>query len=254
MDSTRSLARRAGWLYFFQCLPAPFAYLYVPDTLLVAGDPAATAERVRASEGLLRAGVLAELLGATVIIFTLVAFYRLFRKVDEKLSVILAAMMLASVPISFVNAVFYIAPLVLIKNAAIASALGAGPTAALATLFLRLHDYGLIVNQIFWGLWLFPYGLLVMRSAFIPRWLAYPLFAAGAGYLVNTVGMLFLPPELRWIARDAMVLGAGEASILVWLLVWGARSTGASDPPRGEEIAAGPAIPVPNKPSRGAYK
>src|SRR6266566_2868394 len=66
--------------------------------------------------------------------------------------------------------------------------------AAQVTLFLRLHNYGLVVNQIFWGLWLFPIGILVMRSGFIPRWLGVPLFFAGAGYVLNSLGMLMLPP------------------------------------------------------------
>src|SRR5262249_51812255 len=139
MDSTRKLARRAGWLYLAQCFPAPFAFLYVPGRLMVAGDAVATAERVRTSESLLRAAVLAELLSATLIIFTLMAFYRLFRRVDEHVSGILAAMMLASVPISFVNSLFHIAPLLLIKNPAIASGLGDSSVAALVTLSLRLH-------------------------------------------------------------------------------------------------------------------
>src|SRR5262245_24808032 len=79
MNPTKSLARRAGWLYLLQCQPAPFAYLYVPNRLLVPGDVVATFERVRASEGLLRAAVLAELLSATLSLFAMVALYRLFR-------------------------------------------------------------------------------------------------------------------------------------------------------------------------------
>jgi uncharacterized protein DUF4386 len=237
LDSTKSLARRAGWLYLLQCQPAPFAYLYVPNRLLVPGDVVATFERVRASEGLLRAAVMAELLSATLSVFALVAFYRLFRRVDRNIALIFAAMMLASVPISFVNTLFNIAPLVLIKNHALATALGAGPMAGLVTLFLRIHGFGVVVNQIFWGLWLFPYGILVMRSGFIPRWLGYPLFAAGAAYLLNTLGALLLPPEWRWISNGVMVLGVGELPIIVWLLVWGARPTTAREDMREGEVA-----------------
>jgi hypothetical protein len=39
---------------------------------------------------------------------------------------------------------------------------------ALAMLFLDLHRYGYIIGWIF-GLWLFPFGLLVYRSGFLPR-------------------------------------------------------------------------------------
>jgi hypothetical protein len=228
LSPTRTLARRTGWLWAAQGLPAPFAYLYLPRLLLAPGDALATAERVRASEGLLRAAVLAELYMATLLLLVIVAFHRLFRSVDERVSTILAAMMLVSVPISFVNAVFNIAPLVLTTSPAIASQLGAGQIAALVILFLRLHGYGLVVNQILWGLWLFPMGILVRRSGFIPRALAYPLFAAGSGYVASTLGMLFLPPELRWIAQAAQALGVGELPFLVYLLFWGARSARAT--------------------------
>jgi hypothetical protein len=245
--SIQGLARRAGWLYLAQCLPAPFAYLYLPNRLLVPGDAVATAEHVRGSEGLLRAGVAAELLSATVLLFTMVALYRLFRPVDERVAMTLGAMMLVSVPISFVNSIFNLAPLVLTKNAAIASELAPGQIAALVTLFLRLHGYGLLVNQTFWGLWLFPFGILIRRSGFIPRFLAYPLYAAGAGYLVNTLGVLLLPPEARRIVDSVLVLGLGELPMIIWLLFWGARRASAGS--SATSLADGhPRVPAGERP------
>jgi hypothetical protein len=224
MDSTRSLARRAGLLYGLASSCAPFAYLYVPGVLLVPGDVLATADRVRASEGLLRAAIFGELWGATLLLFATLALYQLFKSVDQKISTLMAALMLVSVPISYVNALLHIAPLVLLKSPAIAAVLGRGQVAAHVTLFLRLHNYGLVVNQIFWGLWLFPIGALVMRSGFIPRWLGVPLFFAGAGYILNSLGMLLLPPTLRWITENLQILGVGELPFFTfYLLIWGVR-------------------------------
>jgi len=224
MDATRNLARRAGLLYILASSPAPFAYLYVPSVLLVQGDALATADHVRASEGLLRAAIVGELYGVTMLIFASLALYQLFRSVDPRAATLMAVLMLVSVPISYVNAVFNIAPLVLVKTPAIASQLGAGQTAAIATLFLRLHNDGLIVNQIFWGLWLFPIGALVMRSGFIPRWLGVPLFFAGTGYILNSLGALLLPTSLRWITDSLQILGVGEMPFFsFYLLIWGVR-------------------------------
>jgi hypothetical protein len=119
---------------------------------------------------------------------------------------------------------FHIAPLVLLKSPAIAAVLDPRQVAAQVTLFLRLHDYGLVINQIFWGLWLFPIGVLVMRSGFIPAWLGVPLFFAGAGYVANSLGTLLLPPSLRWITQYAQVLGVGEMPFFsFYLLIWGVR-------------------------------
>jgi hypothetical protein len=218
----QSQARRAGLLYVLASSLAPFAYLYVPGVLLVHGDALATADRVRASENLLRAAILAELYAVTVLVFASLALYQLFKDVGRKSSILMAALMLVSVPISYVNTLFHIAPLVLLKSPAIAAVLEPGPTAAQVMLFLRLHDYGLLVNQIFWGLWLFPTGALVIRSGFIPRWLAYPLFFAGAGYVLNSIGAL-LPPSLRSLTQYGQILGVGESPFSFYLLIWGAR-------------------------------
>jgi hypothetical protein len=175
MDPTRTLARRAGLLYVLASSTAPFSYLYVPDSLTAQGDALATADRVRTSEGLLRAAIAGELYCATLLVFAALALYQLFRGVDQGTSILMAAMILVSVPISFVNTLNHIAALLLLKSPVIAAVLDPRQVAAQVTLFLRLHNYGLVINQIFWGLWLFPIGVLVMRSGFIPRWLA--LFA-----------------------------------------------------------------------------
>lgn len=224
MDSTRSQARWAGLLYGIASSLAPFAYLYVPDRLMVQGDALATADRVRVSEGLLRAAITAELYGVTVLLFAALALYELFKRVDRKTAGIMVAMMLVSVPISYVNVLNHIAPLVLLKSPAIAAVLDPGQIAAQVTLFLRLHNYGLVVNQIFWGLWLFPIGILILRSGFFPRWLAWPLFAAGAGYVLNSLGGLVLPTSQRWITENLQLLGVGEVPFFaIYLLIWGVR-------------------------------
>ncbi len=224
MESNKSLARWAGLLYVLASSMAPFAYLYVPGRLIVEGDALATADRVRASEGLLRAAIVAELYGVTLLIFAALALYELFKRVDQKTSTLMAAMILVSVPISYVNTLNNIAPLVLLKDSAIAPVFDPGHVAGQVTFFLWLHNYGLVVGQILWGLWLFPIGVLVMRSGFIPRWLAYPLFAAGAGYVLNSLGTLVLPQSLRWMTENLQILGVGEMPFFsFYLLIWGVR-------------------------------
>lgn len=224
MDSTRNLARWAGLLYGTASSLAPFAYLYVPNRLVVQGDALATADRVRASEGLLRAAIGAELYGVTILLFATLALYELFKRVDPRTAAVMAAMMLVSVPISYVNVLNHAAPLVLLKSPAIAAVLDPGQIAALVTLFMRLHNYGLVVNQIFWGLWLIPIGILVLRSGFFPRWLAWPLFAAGTGYVLHSLGGLLLPESQRWMTEYLQILGAGEMPFFAfYLLIWGVR-------------------------------
>lgn len=224
MDTTQSRARRAGLLYGLAGALAPFAFLYVPGVLLAGGDALATADRVRASEILLRAAVGAELSGAILLVFAALALHRLLKEADQGTANLMAALMLVSVPVSFVNALIHAAPLVLLKSPTLAGALVPDPVAAQVTFFLRLHNLGLVVNQILWGLWLFPTGALVLRSGFFPRWLAYPLFLAGAGYVVHSLGSLLLPPSLQGITRFGQILGVGELPFFgFYLLIWGVR-------------------------------
>lgn len=220
MTPTRTLARQAGWLYFVGNLVAPFAYLYVPNQLLVPGDPAATLERVRAHEGLLRAAIAGEIWNATLGALAVLLLHRLFETVDKPLSRLMAATFLAGVPITYANVVNHIAPILLANNPAYGD-----QAAPLALLFLRLHANGLAVAQILWGLWLIPLGILVRRAGFFPAWLAYPLFAAGIGYVANSLGTLCLPPSLRGITGYGQVLGLGELPFFLYLQFRGTRLT-----------------------------
>ena len=121
------------------------------------------------------------------------------------------------------GAVSRIAPLLLVENRAFAAALDPGALAALVTLFLRLHGSGVAVNQIFWGLWLFPFALLVIRSGFIPRFLGYLMMLAGVGYLANAFTVLTRPDLSAYVSPVAGWLYLGEIPIIFWLLIWGAR-------------------------------
>ena len=94
---------------------------------------------------------------------------------------------------------------------------------SLSYLFYRLHGQALVIAQIFWGLWLFPFGTLVIRSGFIPRFPGFLLFIAGAGYLIATFTVLVLPTYKQVGSQIAMILELGELPIIFWLLIWGAR-------------------------------
>ena len=57
---------------------------------------------------------------------------------------------------------------------------------ALGYLFIRLHSQGMFMNELFWGLWLFPFGLLVFRSGFLPRFIGVWLMINCFGYVAPT--------------------------------------------------------------------
>jgi hypothetical protein len=221
----RKDARRAGVLYLLIAIIAPIGLLYVPGKVIVTGDAAATADRLRASEWVLRLGIASELSHQIIGIFLLLVLYRLFKPVDEyhaRLLVILG--LLLSVPIVFVNVLNEIAALILVGGAKFLSVFDRPQRDALAYLFLRLHSQGIQVAAIFWGLWLFPFGVLVIRSRFIPRTLGVLLIVAGCAYLAASFTSLVLPRYANAVIQWAGILEAGELPIIFWLLIWGAKA------------------------------
>jgi hypothetical protein len=226
VDSTKKTARLAGWLYFVSALPAPFALLYVPGKIFVEGDPAATAERLRTLGGLLRAGIAASLVSGIIFIFAVLALYRLFKPVAEWSALAMLVLILISFPISFSSVVSQVSALHLAGGGevpAFAAALDAPQRDALAYQSMRQFSQEMVVAQIFWGLWLFPFGICVMRSGFIPRILGILLMIAGAGYVVDSFVELTRPQLVPVVDRIMMITAFGELPIIFWLLIWGAK-------------------------------
>jgi len=225
-ESQRKAIRTAGLLYLLMAISAPIGLIYVPSILIVSGDATATADNIRASESLLRIGIGSELFHQTIAVFLVLTLYGLFKPVNEnhaKLLVILGA--LVSVPIVFLNVLNEIAALLLVRGGDFLLTFQKSQLDALAFLFLRLHDQGISVASLFWGLWLFPFGVLVIRSGFIPRFLGVLLILAGSGYLVSSCTSILLPQYGSIVGRFSIILELGELPIMVWLVISGLRST-----------------------------
>jgi hypothetical protein len=224
MNSTKKQARIAGLWYLLLGITAPIGLVYVPSKLIVSGNPAATIDNLRASDSLLRVGIGSELIHQVIGIFLVLALYRLFKAVNEKYAVLMVIFSLLSVPIMFLNVLNDIAALVLVSGDDFLSVFEKHQLDALAYLFLRLHSQGVIVAAIFWGLWLFPFGILIIRSGFIPRVLGALLFIAGSAYLASSFTTLLLPRYAPLVNQFAMILEVAELPIIFWLLIWGAKT------------------------------
>jgi hypothetical protein len=175
-----------------------------------------------------------ELFSATVAIFAILAFYRLFKAVSPKQAMAMMILFLISVPISYLNVLNDLAAIAFARSPAFLSAVfDKAQLDAFVLFFLRLHNQGIILAQIFWGLWLFPFGIAVIRSGFIPRFVGIATIVAGCGYVISSSVSLFLPPSAQGFGELAMILGIGELAFL-WMVIWGAK-----DQP------SGPPAPVP---------
>lgn len=227
MTSTKRQARAAGAWYLLLALTAPFGLVYVPARLIVEGNASATSNNIRASEPLLRIGIASELIHQVVCIFLVLALYRLFKPTNERLAALLVILgALVSVPIVFVNVLNDLAALVFARDTEYLAAFDKPQRDGLAYVFMHLHGEGIQVVSIFWGLWLFPFGTLAIRSGFVPWPLGALLLVAGIAYLATSFTALVVPRYESLIAQGALPFKMGELPMVVWLLVWGARATG----------------------------
>jgi len=223
MSSTRNPGRVAGVLYLL-LLAAPLRLIYIPSKLFVRGNATATANNIAAHELLFRLGIVADLFCGIVLIFIVLAFYRLFKGVDQNLAVlmvILGGVLPAAV--DFFNVLNDAAALVLIRGADFLSVFDKPQRDALAMLFLRLHHQEIVAAEILWGLWLFPFGVLVMRSGFLPRILGVLLIVNCFAYLAQSLTSLLLPSYANVVAQWTFPALFGELWIMLWLLIKGAK-------------------------------
>ena len=173
MSSTRNAGRVAGFLYLLLVVFAPLRLIYIPGKLFVHGNATATANNIVAHELLFRLGIVADLFCGTILIFLVLALYRLLKGVDQNL-VVLMVIVGGVLPaaIDFLNVLNDAAALGLVRGADFLSVFDKPQRDALAMLFLRLHHQEIVAAEILWGLWLFPLAILVYRSRFLPRFLA----------------------------------------------------------------------------------
>jgi hypothetical protein len=230
MQTIKTAARRAGWLYLFLALTAPFSLIYVPSKLIVSGDATATEANIRGSELLFRLGVAGGLVGDVLFIFIALALYRLFAGVGRREALFMAALAIVSVPISFLDRLNQIAALVILGGPDFLKVFEPRQLDALAMLFLRLYGNGILIVEVFWGLWLIPFGILVWRSGFLPRALGVLLYIAGAGYALGSLATLTFPAYRHAIDQATMITNFGELPIVVYLAIWGARGPSANAP------------------------
>jgi len=222
MHPTLKAARIAGVTYLVIVLTGLFSLMYVPGKVIVRSDATATAGNVLAHEMLFRLGIVGNLLGTVVFICLGIALYRLLRDVSLTQAWLMLSFVLVSSAVAFVDEVNNLAALILFRGGDFLTVFDQTQRNALGMLFLRLHGQGIVINEIFWGLWLLPFGVLVYQSRFLPRilgaWLVLNCFA----WLAFGIAGLLWPQYSQTVYHIISPVLVGEMAIMLWLLIRGA--------------------------------
>jgi len=234
MNSLNKTSRLAGLLFVLSAVTGGFGLFYVRSNLIVTGDAAATAANILAHEFLFRVAIVSNLLSPVLMLFFGLTMYRLFREVDKALARVFIASIMLTVAIAVVNALNNFGALLVLSGVDYLKTFTPAQLDTMALLFLRLNNSGQGLLEIFWTPYYFSFGLLVVRSGYLPKVLGMLLMIMGVGYAINLLDK-FLVPDFHPLAftRLAMSLGAlGGIPTILWLLIKGVKEPSLEEPSR----------------------
>jgi hypothetical protein len=222
MDSPVKTARLAGLLYVINVIAGIFSLLYVPSHIVAHDDAAATFNHLVASELLFRSGIVVDVIAHVAFLLLPLVLYKLLSPVNRCAAVAMVAFAVVSVPIDLLAIANQLDAVTLLHDEAIRHALTADQMYAKVRESLNAFDDKILIAQIFWGLWLFPFGYLVFRSGFLPRILGVLLMLGCFSYLIvfftQTLNPgIDIPGFIMWPASF------GEIGTALWLLIAGVR-------------------------------
>jgi hypothetical protein len=222
-SSLKKTARLAGLLYLILVITGVFGIMYIPSQIIVAGDSVSTAKNMISNEVLFRTGILNDIISNTIFLLLVLVLYRLFKHVNENQAKLMFALVIVQIPVAFMMEAFNITSLMILKGE-ILKTFELTQRQDLAMLFLKINDYGTLPLEMFWGLWLLPFGLLVYKSGFIPRIFGILLVIAGIAYMIDSTIALLFPSDSVFVNNPTLLLAAiGEISITLWLLIKGVK-------------------------------
>jgi Domain of unknown function (DUF4386) len=199
--------------------------------MYVAGNAAATAGNVVANPGLVRMGVVADLLDGTVFVFLAMTLYILLKHVHKGAARAMFVFVALAAAITCLVAVFEFEGLRVATGAVDLATFGTQGSNSLVLLLLDTQHYGLLIAQIFFGLWLVPLGYLAYKSGWFPRALGILLVVGGACYLVDLLAA-FLVPDLSQNIHAFIVIpcAIAETWMVGYLLVVGVKTVETVEP------------------------
>lgn len=217
-------ARIVGFIYLLLVFCGPLRLIYIPTKLFVQGDAAATGANIAAHQTLFQLGIFADAYGGVVLVLLALAFYRLFKDVDWYQSVLLVITggILPSA-IYFLNTVNDAAALLLVRGAPYLDVFSEPQRYALAYFFTRLHFQVILAAEVLWGLWLFPMAILILKSRWFPRFIAWWLILNGVCYLLLSYVGMFDIEHLDAVSNYTFPVQFGEVAFVLWALIFGAK-------------------------------
>lgn len=225
MTEKNKISRIAGLIYLGVVLTGIFSLMYVPSKLINYDNASLTFQNLTTSETLFRFGIVSGLLCYTFFLFLPLVLYKLLRQVNENMAKLMVLLAVISVPMYFINVQNEFTALSLIKTPHYLKVFSQEQIQSQVLFYIAQYDDGMRLIHIFSGLWLFPFGYLVFKSNFLPRFFGILLMLGSFGYLLDFFGRTLIPNYSELGIGWYIILPAsfGEIGICLWLLFIGSK-------------------------------
>lgn len=221
--SIRKASIIAGASLLLMTILAAYANFGVLERLTVSGDTANTAYNFSNSIGSVRVAILCFLLVVVIDVIVALALYRVLAPVHKGISKLAALFRLLYAGV-FVAA---ITQLIQISQArggeAYANYIQDNYSGNyIMNIENNFNAFHVIwsVGLILFGIHLLLIGYLAYKASYMPKFLGILLAIAGLGYLIDSLGYLYIS---NYNANIAGITFIGEAILIFWLLIKGRR-------------------------------
>lgn len=216
--SPKSKARSAGLCSLFEGLTSVAGQMVILGYILVRGDALATAANVLDHQILLQIGFALSLISVLFHVAWALLMHDLFRIVNKGVSRFALLVMVVGSTIQALVALFYIAPLVVLRGSY--EALSAPQVNEIALILFKVNGQAFNLYLVFFGAWCAVTGYLMFRSTFMPRIFGALLMVSGIGWMA-----FLLPLEgIKIFPAIAIASGIGEIPLMLWLIIKGVNS------------------------------
>ncbi len=224
-DSRKKTARLAGVIYLIVVISGIFSLLYVPSQLMDWESNANTVSNIQASQLLFKLGAVAEITCYVAFLFLPLVLFKLFQKINNEISILMVLLVVVGAAISFVAIPDKFNVISLLTSEQQSTNFLGLQLEQHVMLALESYYNVILIAQVFWGLWLFPFGYLVYRSGFLPKILGIFLMLGCFGYLTEFLGEIFIDNYFDTLLSDIAGIPSaiGEIGICLWLLIAGVK-------------------------------
>lgn len=220
--SPKVYARIGGALYLIMIALGIFIQAFVKGSIVVPGNPAATAANLKSMEFLWRLGIAGDLLMSLCTVALTFILYVLLKPVSRNLALLSTFFGLLATAVQAGYSLLLVEALFPVGNAEYLKAFTPEQLNAMVSLTLKSHEIGFGIVLLLFGPFFLVSGYLIYKSTYFPRAVGILYQIGGVAYIVNGF-VLILAPGFAGQIFAVIVLPAfiGEASFCLWLLMRG---------------------------------